>query len=41
MEGDGDCESVEYVDTSPSNADVTNTIKGMEKRDTNKIEYLK
>lgn len=37
-EEDGDCESVEAVDFSPSNADVMNAIKGMEKRVTNKID---
>lgn len=38
MEEYGDCESVESTDTSPSNADVMNAIKGMEKRVTNKID---
>lgn len=40
MEEDGECESIEVVETSPSisNADVMEAIKGMEKRVTNKLD---
>ena len=38
MEEDGECESTEVVETSPSTADVMEAIKGMEKRVTSKLD---